>query len=150
MSNAQAIEQRNNFIIRHSMFDIRYSFREHGKFIILELPIAEELAKHLLNSAESSLEECRYYLIPAPDLGYGQTDRLMTSIEEVCKLLNAYERAILAPGFLLLIKNLSFLQFIIQQVIRLFAADSPLSCDQFKRFVASEAGSLHFCFEVLL
>jgi iron complex transport system substrate-binding protein len=29
------------------MFDIRYSFREHGKFIILELPTVEELAKHL-------------------------------------------------------------------------------------------------------
>jgi hypothetical protein len=27
-----------NFIIRNSMFDIRYSFREHGKLIILKLP----------------------------------------------------------------------------------------------------------------
>jgi hypothetical protein len=35
------------FIVRNSMFDIRYSFREHGKLIILELPAAEELAKHL-------------------------------------------------------------------------------------------------------
>jgi hypothetical protein len=37
----------NNFVIRNSMFDIRYSSREHGKFIILELPTAEELAKHM-------------------------------------------------------------------------------------------------------
>jgi hypothetical protein len=36
-----------NFIIRNSMFDIRYSFREHGKLIFLELPTAEELAKHV-------------------------------------------------------------------------------------------------------
>jgi outer membrane lipoprotein carrier protein len=35
------------FIIRNSMFDIRYSFREHVKLILLELPTAEELAKHL-------------------------------------------------------------------------------------------------------
>jgi hypothetical protein len=40
--------RRNNFVVRHSMFDIRYSFREHGKFIILELPTAEEPAKHIL------------------------------------------------------------------------------------------------------
>ena len=30
-----------------------------------------------LNIAEGSLEECRYYLILAHDLGYGQTDPLM-------------------------------------------------------------------------
>jgi hypothetical protein len=47
MSNAEALWQRKNFVIRNSMFDIRYSFREDGKFIILELPTAEELAKHI-------------------------------------------------------------------------------------------------------
>jgi hypothetical protein len=35
------------FIIRNSMFDIRYFFGEHGKYIFLELLTAEELAKHL-------------------------------------------------------------------------------------------------------
>ena len=40
-------DRGKNFIIRNSMFDIRYSFREHGKFIIPELPTTEELAKHL-------------------------------------------------------------------------------------------------------
>jgi hypothetical protein len=39
--------QRKNFIIRNSLFDIRYSLKAHGKFIILELPTAEGLAKHL-------------------------------------------------------------------------------------------------------
>jgi hypothetical protein len=39
--------EEENFIIRNSLFDIRYSFKEHGKSIILELPTAEELAKHL-------------------------------------------------------------------------------------------------------
>jgi four helix bundle protein len=52
-----------------------------------------------INIAESSLEESRYYLILAPDLGYGKTDVLMNSAEEVSRLLNAYARAILAPDF---------------------------------------------------
>jgi four helix bundle protein len=51
-----------------------------------------------MNIAESSLEESRYYLILAPDLDYGQTDHLMNSAEEVNRLLNGYERAILASG----------------------------------------------------
>ena len=53
---------------------------------------------HLMNTAESSLEESRYYLILAQDLGYGQTDVLMNSLEEVSRPLNAYARAILASG----------------------------------------------------
>jgi len=32
-----------------------------------------------LNIAEGSLEECRYYLILAHDLGYGQTESLVPS-----------------------------------------------------------------------
>jgi hypothetical protein len=43
-----------------------------------------------LNMAEGSLEECRYYLILAHDLGYGQTEPLMRTLEEVSRLLNAY------------------------------------------------------------
>jgi hypothetical protein len=34
-------------IIRNSLFDIRYSLSAHGKFIILELTTAKELAKNL-------------------------------------------------------------------------------------------------------
>jgi len=51
-----------------------------------------------LNIAEGSLEECRYYLILAHDLGYGQTDSLTLLLEEVSRLLKAYARAILASG----------------------------------------------------
>jgi len=51
-----------------------------------------------MNIAEGSLEESRYYLILAQDLGYGRTDTLMTLLEEVSRLLNAYERTILASG----------------------------------------------------
>lgn len=49
-----------------------------------------------LNIAEGSLEECRYYLILSQDLGYGQSELLMSALEETSKLLNAYTRAILA------------------------------------------------------
>ena len=49
-----------------------------------------------MNMAEGSLEECRYYLILAKDLGYGDTQPLATSLEEISRLLNAYASAILA------------------------------------------------------
>ena len=49
-----------------------------------------------LNTAQGSLEESRYYLILAQDLGYGQTELLMRTLEEVSRLLQAYTNAILA------------------------------------------------------
>jgi four helix bundle protein len=51
-----------------------------------------------LNIAEGSVEESRYYLILSQDLGYGQSDSLMSALEETSKLLSAYARAILASG----------------------------------------------------
>ena len=52
-----------------------------------------------LNIAEGSIEESRYYLILALDLGYGQTCDLMNLLEEVSRLINAYSKAILTPDF---------------------------------------------------
>jgi four helix bundle protein len=49
-----------------------------------------------MNIAEGSLEESRYYLIPAEELGYGSTVNLTNSLEEVSRLLGTYARAILA------------------------------------------------------
>lgn len=51
-----------------------------------------------LNIAQGSLEECRYYLILAKDLGYGDTSQLMVLLEEVSKLLEAYSSSILNSG----------------------------------------------------
>ena len=48
-----------------------------------------------MNIAQGSLEECRYYLILAADLGYGETDSTTGQIEEVSKLLESYSKAIL-------------------------------------------------------
>ena len=46
--------------------------------------------------AEGSIEESRYYLILAQDLGYGSAETLSNLLEEVSKLLNSYAHAILA------------------------------------------------------
>jgi len=43
-----------------------------------------------LNIAQSSLEECRYYLILAKDLDYGDSTSLMLHLEEVSKILDSY------------------------------------------------------------
>jgi four helix bundle protein len=51
-----------------------------------------------MNMAEGSVEECRYFLILVKDLGYGDTARLASLLEEVSRLLNAYVAAILASG----------------------------------------------------
>ena len=48
-----------------------------------------------MNIAQGSLEECRYYLILAQDLKYGDNTGLKQKLEEVSKLLEAYSQAIL-------------------------------------------------------
>jgi four helix bundle protein len=50
------------------------------------------------NIAEGSLEESRYYLILAQDLGYGATEKLMASLEEAGRLLKGYMKAIMHSG----------------------------------------------------
>jgi four helix bundle protein len=52
-----------------------------------------------MNIAQGSLEECRYYLILAKDLNYGDTTQLQPQLEEVSKLLEAYASKILASEF---------------------------------------------------
>src|SRR5947199_483239 len=51
-----------------------------------------------MNMAEGSVEECRYYSILAKDLGYGNTETLAASLQEVSRLLSAYAAAILASA----------------------------------------------------
>jgi four helix bundle protein len=51
-----------------------------------------------MKMAGGSIEECRYYLILAKDLGYGETAALNSSLEEVSRMLNAYAAAILTSG----------------------------------------------------
>jgi four helix bundle protein len=51
-----------------------------------------------MNIAEGSIEECRYYLILAQDLGYGGAEDLTAALEEVSRLLSAYASAILTSS----------------------------------------------------
>jgi len=47
-----------------------------------------------MNIAQGSLEECRYYLILSRDLGYGENVILRNQLEEVSRLLEAYQKGI--------------------------------------------------------
>ncbi|MBD2305315.1 four helix bundle protein [Chroococcidiopsis sp. FACHB-1243] len=50
-----------------------------------------------MNIVQGSVEECRYYLILAKDLGYGDSLELCLLLEEVSKLLDAYYSSLLTP-----------------------------------------------------
>jgi len=49
-----------------------------------------------MNISQGSIEECRYYLILAKDLEYGDSQPLSSQLEEVSKILEAYTAAIIA------------------------------------------------------
>ena len=66
--------------------NIAEGFRRRGK---------PEKARYM-NIAEGSLEESRYYLILAQDLGYGDTTQLVSALEDVSRLLGAYAAALLS------------------------------------------------------
>ncbi len=77
----------------------RYGLRNQLRRSAVSIPanIAEGFKKRtrpekarLLNIAQGSLEETRYYLILSRDLEYGDTNQLVDQLEEVSKLLNAY------------------------------------------------------------
>jgi len=64
--------------------------------------IAEGFRKHTspdkiryLNIAQGSLEEVRYHLILAKDLGYADIEQAYALLEETSKLLDRYKRAIM-------------------------------------------------------
>lgn len=65
--------------------NIAEGFRKKGK--------ADKI--RCLNVAQGSLEECRYYLILAHDLNYGEITDSQSLLVEVSKLLDAYSKAIL-------------------------------------------------------
>ncbi len=52
-----------------------------------------------MNIAQGSLEECRYYLILAQDLDYGDSGELLRQLEEVSRMLSVYSKAILNSVF---------------------------------------------------
>ena len=51
----------------------------------------------LMNVAQASLEELRYYFILAADLGYAK-DREREPVDEIGRMLGAYARRLLSPA----------------------------------------------------
>jgi four helix bundle protein len=51
------------------------------------------------NIAQGSLEECRYFIILAQDLGFGDMSNLMSKLDKVANLLGAYISKIQSSSF---------------------------------------------------
>ena len=74
--------------LRRAAVSVPANFAEGFK----KLGLADKL--RFYNIAQGSLEECRYYLILARDLGYGDSSTLIRSLDEVASMLEGYSRAI--------------------------------------------------------
>jgi len=82
---------------RHELFGLTSQLRRAA--VSIPANFAEGYKKRsvadkarFLNIAQGSIEECRYHLILAGDLDYGDADDLMRDLEEVSRMLNAYVR----------------------------------------------------------
>ena len=67
-----------------TMANIAEGFKRRGK--------ADKVS--FFNIAQGSLEETRYYLILARDLGYADTERLLDCVDEIGRMLYSYIRSI--------------------------------------------------------
>ncbi len=95
-----SIYQFSNNFPQKEIYGLTAQFRRAA--ISIPANIAEGFKKktkadkvRFMNISQGSLEECRYYLILAKDLQYGNTMELMSQVEEVSKLLEAYSASIL-------------------------------------------------------
>ena len=86
---------------RQEMFGLTAQLRRAA--VSIPANIAEGFKKRgqadklrFLNIAQGSLEECRYYLILAADLKYGDPEPLQAQLGEVSRLLEGYTSAIRA------------------------------------------------------
>jgi four helix bundle protein len=85
---------------KHEMFGLTSQFRRAA--VSIPANIAEGFRRRgasdkarFYNIAQSSVEECRYYLILAKDLVYADVQEASRLIQEVSKLLEAYVNSIL-------------------------------------------------------
>jgi len=88
---------------REEMYGLTSQFRRAA--VSIAANIAEGFRKQskadkarMLNISEGSLEECRYYLILAKDLGYMQNNSIWDLADEIGRLLHAYRTALLSPN----------------------------------------------------
>src|SRR5687767_2495613 len=85
---------------KHELFGLTSQLRRAA--VSVPANFAEGFAKagradkaRFYNMAQGSLEECRYYLILARDLGYADTKYSLHELENISKMLEAYKRAML-------------------------------------------------------
>ena len=88
---------------RHELYGLTSQFRRAA--VSIASNIAEGFRRRnaadkvrFFNFAQGSLEECRYFLILAKDLGYGYIPDANPLLCEVSKLLDAYTKNILTSG----------------------------------------------------
>ncbi len=86
---------------KHEMFGLTSQFRRAA--VSIPANIAEGFKKRgkpdklrFYNIAQGSLEECRYYVILAHDLGYNSDDSNKAAIERISRMLDGYMKAIMA------------------------------------------------------
>ena len=85
---------------KEEMYGLTSQFRRAA--VSIAANIAEGFKKRgekdkvrLMNVSQGSIEECRYYLILAHDLNYGDNHKLNMKLDEVSKLLGGYTSTIL-------------------------------------------------------
>lgn len=85
---------------KHELFGVTSQIRRAA--VSVPANIAEGFKKtghadkvRFYNIAQGSLEECRYYLILARDLNYGDPAGLLENLGEISRMLAAYMRATL-------------------------------------------------------
>jgi four helix bundle protein len=95
------VYERSRLFPREELYGLTSQFRRAA--VSIPANIAEGFRKtskadkaRFLNIAEGSLEECRYYIILASDLGYCERSGLWELSEDVGRLLHAYRSAVLA------------------------------------------------------
>ena len=85
---------------KHEIFGLTSQFRRAA--VSIPANIAEGFRRRgasdkarFYNIAQTSVEECQYYLILVRDLGYADIQEANSIIQEVSKLLEAYSKSIL-------------------------------------------------------
>jgi len=88
---------------KHEIFGLTSQFRRAA--VSIAANIAEGFRRRsvtdkarFFNIAQASIEECRYYLILAKDLGYADIQEANLLLQEVSKLLEAYLKNIPKPN----------------------------------------------------
>ena len=94
-----AIYRHTNKLPQHELFGLTAQLRRAA--VSVPANFAEGFKRQgrpdklrFYNIAQGSLEECRYYLRLAQDLGYGDVAALQAGLREISQMLEAYSRKV--------------------------------------------------------